>query len=389
MLSMIGIAMWPVFLIQLRDVWSLTNTEIGWISGVYFCGYVIATPILVGLTDAIDSKSIFLIGCASSFLGCIGFAFLADDFWSASITWAFVGAGLAGTYMPGLQILNARLDDSFRIRAVPWYTSSFGLGTGLSFSVMGFMLTYSSYQSAALLGALGALVAGVVVLLFVEPKSIAKPSNLRAKRHPLDLRPAFRKPKAMSYILAYSAHTYELFAFRSWSFALFVFLGSNSNSSISVANIASIFGFLTILGLIASTTGAKICLTIGRHRALTLIAGFTVLLAVSSAIMLGGPLWLSMGLLCVYNVAIMFDSGGLTAGTVSESEPHDRGALLAVHSMIGFTGGAIGAPVIGYVLDVSGGELKIEAWSYAILAMAIGSLVAFFIQLKFLVFRKS
>ena len=30
-----------------------------------------------------------------------------------------VGAGLAGTYMPGLQILNARLDDSARVRAVP------------------------------------------------------------------------------------------------------------------------------------------------------------------------------------------------------------------------------------------------------------------------------
>ena len=29
-----------------------------------------------------------------------------------------VGAGLAGTYMPGLQILNARLDDSARVRAV-------------------------------------------------------------------------------------------------------------------------------------------------------------------------------------------------------------------------------------------------------------------------------
>ena len=143
LISMIGISLWPVFLIELRNVWELNNTEIGWFSGSYFIGYVLATPLMVGLTDFTDSRFMFISGCISSFIGSVGFALFANDFLSACFFYALIGAGLAGTYMPGLQVLNARLDDDFRIKAVPWYTSSFGLGTGLSFFIMGLLLTYS------------------------------------------------------------------------------------------------------------------------------------------------------------------------------------------------------------------------------------------------------
>ena len=70
-ISMIGISLWPVFLIQLRDVWALTNSQIGWISGAYFIGYVLATPIMVGLTDFVDSLFMFICGCISSFIGLV------------------------------------------------------------------------------------------------------------------------------------------------------------------------------------------------------------------------------------------------------------------------------------------------------------------------------
>ena len=382
-MSMIGITLWPVFLVQLRDVWELSNSQIGWISGAYFVGYVVATPLLVGLTDFLDSRLIFLSGCVSSFLGCLGFAFLANDFLSALVTYTLMGAGLAGTYMPGLQILNARLSDDFRVKAVPWYTSSFGLGSGISFLVMGYLLAYSNYTVAALLGAIGALASGVYVYFFVSPIRPTLSLNKGVDRHPLDLRPAFRKPKAMGYIFAYSAHTYELFAFRSWSFALFVFLGDRAESTLNFSQIATIFAFLTILGMVASTTGAKLCLMFGRHRSISWIGSLTALLAVACSLLISAPLWLSLGILCVYNVAIMFDSGSLTAGTVSVSDPEDRGALLAVHSMIGFAGGAIGAPVIGYTLDIAGGEENLLAWSLALLLMGIGSFLVSIIQSRF------
>ena len=59
-------------------------------------------------------------------------------------------------------------------------------------------------------------------------------------------------------------------------------------------------------------------------------------MAVASALLLEGPVWLALGILWIYNICIMLDSGALTAGTVTAAAEDERGALLAVHSMIGF-----------------------------------------------------
>ena len=75
----------------------------------------------------------------------------------------------------------------------------------------------------------------------------------------------------------------------------------------------------------------------------------------------------------LYNITIMFDSASLTAGTVSKARTEDRGATLAVHSMIGFCGSALGAPATGLVLDLSGGEMNLFAWSATLAAMGLGS----------------
>jgi MFS family permease len=379
-LAMLGYAIWPVFLVQLGDSWGLTNTQVGWISGAYFAGYVLATPILVGLTDTVDAKRVFIGGALATFIGASSFATFANGFWSAVLTWAIVGAGLAGTYMPGLQILNARLSDRHRLHAVPIYTSCFGIGTGSSFFINGNLLIYFDYRMAAWLGAAGALVAVLGMLFLVRAE--APPEPVR-RRHPLDLRPAFRNPQAMSYIVAYGAHTYELFAFRSWSFALFVFLGTRAQPALSLPLITTIVTLMTLSGMVASIIGARFCLTYNRHRVITLFGAASAGMAVLSAFTLAAPIWVAIAVLCVYNVFIMMDSGALTTGTVSAAAPHDRGALLAVHSMIGFSGGALGGPAVGVMLDFTGGAESLDGWFWAMFVMGIGSVIVAIIQWRF------
>ena len=72
---------------------------------VHFCH-----PFLVGLTDSYDSKKVYFISSLIGSIGLILFALFANGFYSALLMWSIVGAGFAGTYMPGLQILNERLD---------------------------------------------------------------------------------------------------------------------------------------------------------------------------------------------------------------------------------------------------------------------------------------
>ena len=66
MISMVGFAIWPIYLIDLQAQWDLSNSEAGWISGSFYIGYVIATPFLVSLTDTFDARKLYAISCLIS-----------------------------------------------------------------------------------------------------------------------------------------------------------------------------------------------------------------------------------------------------------------------------------------------------------------------------------
>ena len=283
--------------------------------------------------------------------------------------------------MPGLQILNSRLGNKERVSAVPWYTSCFGLGTGCSYAIMGLMIINANFKYAAILGVIASLLSILIVLTVI--KSIPqKSNNTFPTRHPLDFRPVFKKKISISYILAYGAHTYELFAYRSWSFALFLFIGSKSSPTLSIAMITTIVSLITLTGMVASVLGAKIAERYPRHNFITIIGLSTFFVALLSGCFVGIFLPIAIALLWLYNFFIMLDSGAITAGAVESSDQHNRGAVLAVHSMVGFSGGAIGGPLVGAILDNFGGESSQFAWFCALITMGLGSLIVFLIQVQ-------
>jgi hypothetical protein len=73
---------------------------------------------------------------------------------------------------------------------------------------------------------------------------------------------------------------------------------------------------------------------------------------------------------------IMGDSAALTSGAVAASHSTERGATLAVHSILGFTGAFLGPLAAGAVLDLTGGETSRLAWLVAMLTMGAGSAAA-------------
>ena len=126
-LTMTGFAAYTTLLPTLQREWNLSNSEAGLISGIYFAGYVAAAPILTSLTDRLDSRYIYVLACVMSFLGAAGFMLFAEGLWSALFFQVLLGAGLGGTYMPGLKMLADQLECSSQSRSVGFYTASFGL----------------------------------------------------------------------------------------------------------------------------------------------------------------------------------------------------------------------------------------------------------------------
>ena len=377
-LSMVSFAAWPLFLVDLQPLWGLSNFSTGWVSGAYFIGYVLATPVLVGLTDRIDAKYIYIFASFLAIIGALCFALFASDFWSAALSWALVGAGLAGTYMPGLQILNARLEAESRIKLLPYYTSAFGVGTGLSFFLMGWVYTYTSWQNAFLLAAIFSLIAAFLITLTIRPAPPAQAEN-SARRHPLDFRPAFKNKAALGYIFAYGFHNFELFAYRGWLFAYLIFAAGTYQISINAASLSTLISIFAIIGMSASIIGASFCLRYPRARTISRFGALSALTAILFGLSGFIDFYLILVLALLFNITIMLDSASLTAGTVSAASEHDRGALLAVHTIIGFGGAALGAPTIGFVLDIAGGETDITAWSIALMTIGLGSALVWLI----------
>ena len=102
--GMAGFAAFPALVPTFQAEWGLSNTEAGWISGIYYAGYLSGVPVLVSLTDRVDPRRIYLISMGLTGLVTLGFALFAEGFWTAtrppgSTLNARIGASKFGSQM--------------------------------------------------------------------------------------------------------------------------------------------------------------------------------------------------------------------------------------------------------------------------------------------------
>ncbi len=377
--GMSGFGCFPALLPDFRAAWALSNTEAGWINGIYFGAYMVTVPILVGLTDRVDPRGIYLGSALLSGLALLGFALLAEGFWSALFFRALAGVGLAGTYMPGLKALTDHMPERLASRSVAFYTASFSIGSALSFYLTGELAAAADWRWAFGLLSLGPLLAMLLVALKAppsEPHHLSKPERLL-----LDFRPVLRNRRALAYVLAYSAHNWELFALRSWLAAFLVFsLGLQSDGAWGAGwSAPTVVAIVVMLGLPSSVLGNEAAQRFGRRRVVLTVMSASAVVALGIGFTAPLPFFLVVLCCFLYGVTVTADSASITAGALAAAAAGQRGATMAVHSFIGFAGAFAGPVVFGGVLDVAGGAESLLAWGLAFasagLAVAMGPLV--------------
>lgn len=360
LLTMLSISVYAAQLARLRDLWSLTNTEAGWVGAAYFVGYTIAVPVLTSLTDRVDPKRVYLAGCLLLAGGCAGFGALSGGFGTAALFHALAGAGLAGTYMPGLKGLLDHLGEQHHSRASAFYTASFGLGAALSYP-------FSAYVGEGIgwpWSFYGAAVAGLVAALLVAvmlPK--ADPSRLNlARTRLLDFRPIFRNRAVLAYTIGYTVHCWELFGMRTWVVAYLLYAQGLHGMVPAWAAPALVAAFLTIIGVPVSIYGNELAMRHGRRRFIiaVMIASAVVCFVIGPAAQVS--YWLAAAICILHGATIIFDSASLTAGALGSAEPGYRGATMAVHSTLGFAGATLGPLIFGLALDAGGGQTPLGWW---------------------------
>jgi MFS family permease len=370
-LAILGFSTFQALIPVFQAEWGISNTGAGWISGIYFAGYVGAVPLLSSLTDRLDPKKIILYSLALGGASSLAFA-AADGFWSALLFRLLQGVGLAGTYMPGLKALSDHIEGPKQSRYVSFYTASFGIGAALSFVLAGAITPAFGWGWAFAANAIGAALAAAVIA-GVLPSSV--PSGGKAETHILDFREVMSNREALRYILAYCGHNWELFAFRAWAVPFLLFALSRHPGSDFGVDVTIIAATLTLFGVPASVFGNELALRFGRRRTIVAVLIASVALSLVLGASAGVSYGLVVGLSLLYGVLLTGDSGAITAGTVAAAAPGMRGATLAMHAFIGFIGGIFGPLAIGVVLDVMGAD-TVLGWGVAIAVIGAGSVFA-------------
>jgi MFS family permease len=374
-LSMTGFAAFTTLLPMLQREWGLSNSEAGLISGIYFAGYVAATPILTSLTDRVDSRRVYLAACLLACVGAGCFALFAGGLATALLFQLLIGAGLGGTYMPGMKMLADQLEGTAQSRGVGFYAASFGIGSSLSIFICGLIGAAWGWQWAFAYGAAGPVAAALLANLLM-PRGRTRTAGEPAPAL-LDFRPVLRNRKTLPYIVGYSAHNYELFGQRTWMVAFLVFTASlqpaDAPMLIGAATLAAI---INMLGPVMSVSGNELAIRFGRTRVIFTFMTASGLVACVLGYTAALPWLLVFLIMCAHYGLMLGDSAALTAGVVAATDPAQRGATMAAYSFRGFSSAFLAPLVFGVVLDLGGGNQNLVAWGLAFASIGIFGVLA-------------
>lgn len=367
-LGMASFVTFPGLLPLFLEEWSLTNAEAGWISGVFFAGFVGAAPILTAATDRTDPRRIFLAGTALGAIANIGFAASADGLWSGT-AWRFVqGVAFAGTYMPGLRAVSDAVPERLRNRAVAFFTATFTVGASFSFLVSGIAIAALPWRTVFYVMAAGPAL-GFLVAVLVLPRRSTPPA---AGGRFAGLTRQVRKPALHRYFAGYFLHNAESSTMRAFVVAFLAFSVAQQPPAALGIDLGP-----TVIAAVANLLGLPGILLAGeftRFMRRDSVIALVMLLSAATGIALGifaaAPYAFVIFLMLLYGLLVPADVGAINAGVVEGADAEFRGAALAIHSVCGFIGAFVGPVIFGAALDGFGGETQGGAWVAAFVVLA-------------------
>lgn len=354
----------------LQSEWNLSNTASGWIASAYYGGYMLAVPVLASLTDRFDARQVWLSAISLAALGALGFGTFANGPITAVMCQAIAGAGLAGTYMPGLKVMADRIPGVLHPRLVAFYTTSFSLGSSGSYFLVGQLIEHLPWRVAIALAASGPAIGWLLVYLglrYVQPHAHTETGATGAR-----WRDVLRSPDSMRYVAAYSCHMWELFGMRAWLVPFLVFCTAIHGPTIAAPT--TLAAGLALAGIPASFLGAELSARFDRRIVVITLMLMSAAAGIAVGLLVAQSWALILSVSLLHHALVMSDSAALTSGLVAVSPPQSRGTAMALYSTAGFGTAAVASFAIGGVLDVFGGQ-SVTSWPIAFGVIASSNLL--------------
>jgi len=364
--GMAGFVSFPALQPEFQRLWTLSDSEAGFISGLYFAGSVLAVPLASGLTDRMEARRVYLTSLLFGVVGALGFALAAKGLVSAAL-WRFLqGAAFGGAHMPGLRALSEAVPAQRQGTAIAVFTASFTVGSSLSFALSGLLASAFGWRLGLALLALGPLAAAAIGFAVLPPTPFRQES--RPARAPL--RSLLQNRRALRFVVAYGLHNSEVSIMRAWMVTLLV-------TSAAQAGVSSFGAYATIVATVANLLGLPLIVLTNeiatrrdREAVIAIVMTLSGLLGLILA--LAAPLSpiVTIGAAILFGGVATADSGTINTGLFAAADPGRRGAFLAIHAVSGFGAAAVAPILFGLLLDLAGGSHRALAWIIAFASQA-------------------
>jgi MFS family permease len=307
-------------------------------------------------------------------LGSALFATLVNGLVGALIAQLLFGIGFAGVFMPGLKALSDRIDEDIQSRATAMYMSLSGFGLAGSYFLAGIISAYASWRLAFALATLGPLIAGLLVMMLMEPRQPSAAETSPGFFESFGI--VFRNRPALGYTAGYIAHCWEVQGLRAWMVAFLTFAAASSTGTAGRLDAPTLAAIISLGGIASSIGCNEFAKRLGRVNLVTGIMVTGLILGVATSFSWRVSMIAVVALVALYYATMMADAGALAAGTVAAAKPEQRGATLGVYSMLGYGAGLVAPTVFGVVLDLAGGAQSGWAWAASFIALALPNLAA-------------
>lgn len=359
--ELLGMSLWfagNAIAPQLQERWSMSGSQVGWLTTAVQLGFVAGTAMIavLNLADIVRSKTLF---SASALLGaaCNALLIVAPGFESAIVTRFLCGLCLAGVYPPAMKMIST------------WFKARRGLavGTVVGALVVGKATPYlvhafpgAGVNEVVLAGSAGGVLAALLVIAGFHEGPFPFPPR------PFSwglVRTVFAQRHWRLATGGYLGHMFELYSYWVWIPA---FLAASAGSFSTSSGPVLALSFATIaIGGVGCVWGGLVADRIGRERWVIIAMAASGACALLIGLTFGRSWWLLAPVALAWGFFVVADSAQFSV-LVTESVPqHAVGTALMVQTSLGFLLTTLTIQLVPPMVSAIG-------WAWAFPVLAIG-----------------
>lgn len=360
--ELLGMSLWfagSAIAPQLQERWSLSGSQVGWLTTAVQLGFVAGTAVIavLNLADVLASRVLFTFSVLAGAL--FNAALLVVDGFPAALATRFAcGFCLAGVYPPGMKMIATWFR---RQRGLAVGTIVAGVTIGKATPYLVHALPAASMTAIVLAGSVSAVAAGMLVWF-----------GFREGPYPFPARPfswslVATVVRERNWRLAtggYLGHMFELYSYWTWIPA---FLAASAIAA-GGANTRDVYvlAFGTIaIGGVGCVWGGWVADRIGRERFVIMALAASGLCALLIGLAFGGSWLLLAPVALAWGFFVVADSAQFSVLVTESVPPHAVGTALMMQTSLGFLLTTVTIQVVPVVVDAVG-------WPWAFPLLALG-----------------